>query len=109
MKKDNTYFPLSNCLFGSVKLTKNADLNRYTYTGYSIGFDSCSEFWFPDGSIGKNDIIFRADMNSSVHVDNKGKDILIPGEGPTQGLDDTTLRAEAKYLINFTQSGKRLY
>ena len=44
MKKDNTYFPLSNCLFGSVKLTKNADLNRYTYTGYSIGFDSCSEF-----------------------------------------------------------------
>ena len=35
-------------------------------------------------------------MNSSVHVDNKGKDILIPGEGPTQGLDVTTLRAEAK-------------
>ena len=46
-------------------------------------------------------------MGSSVHIDNKGKDILILGEGPTQGLDDTTLTAEAKYRINFTQSGKR--
>ena len=47
-------------------------------------------------------------MSSSVHVDNKGKDILILGEGPTQGLDDTTLTAEAKYPINSTQPGKRL-
>ena len=46
-------------------------------------------------------------MSSSVHVDNKGKDILILGEGPTQGFDDTTLTAEAKYPINFTQAGKR--
>ena len=36
-------------------------------------------------------------MSSSVHVDNKGKDSLILGEGPTQGLDDTKLIAEAKY------------
>ena len=43
---------------------------------------------------------------SSVHIDNNGKDILILGEGPTQGLDDTTLTTEAKYHINFTQSGK---
>ena len=47
-------------------------------------------------------------MNSSVHIDNKNKDILTLGEGPTQGLDDTTLTAEAKYPINLTQSGKRL-
>ena len=33
--------------------------------------------------------------------------ILILGEGPTQGLDDTTLTAEAKYPMNFTQPGKR--
>ena len=45
-------------------------------------------------------------MSSSVHVDNKGKDILILGWEPTLGLD-TTLIAEAKYPINFTQSGKR--
>ena len=36
------------------------------------------------------------------------KDILILAEGPTVGLDDTTLTAEAKYPINFTQSGKRI-
>ena len=65
------------------------------------------KFLFTDGSYGKNVIIFGADMSSSVHVDNKGKNILILGEGPTQGLDDTTLTAEAKYPINFTQSGKR--
>ena len=33
-------------------------------------------------------------MSSSVHVDNKKKDILILGEGPTQRLDDTTMTAE---------------
>ena len=41
-------------------------------------------------------------MTSSMHLDNKGKDILILSEGPTKGLDDTTLPAEAKYPINFT-------
>ena len=94
-------------MFGSVNLTKNSDLDKYKYSGYSTGFDSRSEFSFTDGGFGKNAIIFGADMNSSVHIDNKRKDILILGEGPTQGLDDTTLTAEAKYPINFTQSGKR--
>ena len=93
--------------FASVKLTKNVDVHKYKYSGYGIGFDSCSEFLITDGSYGKNVIIFRANMTSSVDVDNKGKGILILGEGPTQKLDDTTLTAEAKYLINLTQSGKR--
>ena len=39
-------------------------------------------------------------MSSSVHVDNKKKDILILGKGPTQGLEHT-LTAEKMYLINF--------
>ena len=55
----------------------------------------------------KNAIIFRADMNSSLHIDNKEKDILILGKGPTQGLDGTTFTAKPLYPINFTQSGKR--
>ena len=41
-------------------------------------------------------------MTQPVHVDNKGKGILVLGEGPTQGLGDTTLTAEEKYPINFT-------
>ena len=55
----------------------------------------------------KNVIIFGADMTSSVHIDNKEKDILILGKGQAQRLDNMTLIAEAKYPINFTQSGQR--
>ena len=41
-------------------------------------------------------------MSSSVHIDNKNKYILIVAEGQTQGLDDTTLTAGAKYPVSFT-------
>ena len=98
---------MNNCLFESVKLTTNADPGKYRHSCYGIGFDSLSEFSFTDRSMGKNVIIFGADMSSSVHIDNKNEDILILGEGPTQGLDDNTLTAEAKYPVNFTQSKKR--
>ena len=103
----DTGFTLGNCLFGSVKLHKNAGVDKYKYTGNQRGFDSRAQFSFTGGSYGNNVIIFGADMRSSVHVDNKGKDILILGEGPTQGLDNNTLTAEAKYPINFTKSEKR--
>ena len=36
-----------------------------------------------------------------MQIDYKNKDILILGEGPTQGLDNTALAAQAKYPINF--------
>ena len=101
----NTNFTLNNCLFGSVKLTKNADPDKYKYK--SIGFDSCLVFSFTGWSMGRNVLIFETNMSWSVNIDNKRKDILILGEGPTQGLDDTTLTAEEKYPINFAQSGKR--
>ena len=42
-------------------------------------------------------------MNSSMHIDNKRKDILILVDEPTQRLDNTTLTAEAIYSINFAQ------
>ena len=46
-------------------------------------------------------------MSSSVHVDNKKKDILILGKGPTQGLDGTKLTAGKIYSINFTENNKK--
>ena len=46
-------------------------------------------------------------MSSSVHINNKKKDVLILGKGPTQGLDNTTLTAEAQYLINFSKSNRK--
>ena len=39
------------------------------------------------GSMGKNVIVFGADMSSFVDIDNNGRRILILGEGPAQGLD----------------------
>ena len=43
-------------------------------------------------------------MGSSVHIINKGKDILFLAKGQKQGLDNTTLSAEAENSINFTRS-----
>ena len=57
--------------------------------------------------MGRNIIIFGADKSSSVHFDNKNKDILILGDGPAQGLDDTTLTAETRYPIKFAHTRKR--
>ena len=42
-------------------------------------------------------------MISSVHFDNKGKDVLILGKGSTQGSDETALTAEVKFSINFSR------
>ena len=97
----NRSFTLGICLFGSVMLPKTVVPDKDNYTSYSIGFHSRSEFitWCYHG---ENVIIFGADMSSYEHVDNKGKDILTLGERIMQGLNDTTLTAEAKCLINFT-------
>ena len=42
-----------------------------------------------------------------MHVDNKEKDVLILGDGPTQGFDDSSLTAETKYPINSTDSNRK--
>ena len=40
----NAEFTLKYCLFENVKITKNADPDKYSYTRYGIGFDSHSLF-----------------------------------------------------------------
>ena len=76
-------------------MTKNANIDKYGYSGYAIGFDRKSAFSFPDGvGFGQNVIIFGVDMSFSAHI-------LILGKGPTQGLEHT-LTAEKMYSINFT-------
>ena len=75
---------IKNCLFGAVTLTKNADIDKYRYSSYGIGFHRRGSFSFPGGGFGQNGVIFGADMSSSPYIDNKGKDILILGVGPTR-------------------------
>ena len=97
---------LKNCLFGAVNLTKNADVDKYGYSGYGIGFDRRSNFSFPSAEFGQNLLICGVDMNSSAHIDNKKKDILVLGKGPTQGLENN-LTAGKMYSINFTVTKKK--
>ena len=97
---------LKNCLFDAVTLTKNADIDKYGYSGYGIGFDRRSSFSFPGGGFGQNVLIFGVDMSSSAHIDNKKKDILVLWKGPTQGLEHT-LTAEKMYMINFAVTKKK--
>ena len=67
------YLKLENCLFGAVKLTKYADIDKYGYSGYGIGFDKHGSFLFPDTRLGRNVIIFGVDMSSSRKIDNRKK------------------------------------
>ena len=101
-----TNFTLDNCLFGSIKLTKNADPDKYKYSSYGIGFDSRSLFSFTDGSMGKNFINYALYISSSVQANNKNRNILILGKGQTKGLGNTSPATEAEYSINFTQSNR---
>ena len=97
---------LKNCLFGVVTLPKNADIDKYGYSGYGTGFDRRSSFSFPGGEFGQFWWILGVDMSFSAHIDNKKKDILVLGKGPTQGLEHT-LTAEKMYSINFTVTKKK--
>ena len=97
---------LKNCLFGAVTLTKNADTDKYGYSGYGIGFYRRGSFSFPGGGFGQDVLIFGIDMSFSAHIDNNKKDILVLGIGQTQGLEHT-LTAEKMYSINFTVTKKK--
>ena len=101
-------FALENSILGTVELTKNADFDKYKYSGYGIGFDAYGSFSLSDGTeFGKNVILFGAGMSSSMHIDNKNKDVLTFRKGPTDGLEDTTLTAEKEYSITFTEKHKK--
>lgn len=61
------------CLFWGVKLTKNANPDKCSYSGHGVGFD----------------------LRLLFLVSNKEKkDISVFGEGPTQVLDWTTIGTE---------------
>ena len=43
---------LKHCLVGVVTFTKSADIDKYGYSGYGIGFNRRSSFSFPGGGLG---------------------------------------------------------
>ena len=42
-------FSLKDCLFGTVKLTKNADKSKFTYNGRGLEFDGKGSWSFSNG------------------------------------------------------------
>ena len=54
-------------------MTKNADINKYKYSRYSVGFDRRGGFSYPGIGVDKNVIIFGVDMSWSTKIGNKKK------------------------------------
>ena len=67
---------LKNCLFGAVTLTKNADIEN-------MGILVMELYLIEEEVFGQNVLMFGVDMSSSAHIDNKKKNILVLGIGPT--------------------------
>ena len=104
----NIGITLHNCLFGAVKLTRNADIDKCKHSGYGIGFDSSGSFTHPSGGCGRNVIIFGADLSSSKHSNNKTRRILVIGRDFIQGITGTTIYAEKIYSTNFIVDIKKI-
>ena len=102
----SNYPTIENRLFGAIKLTKNADIDKYGYSGSGIGFHRHGSFSFPGTALGINVIIFGVDTSSSTKVYNGKNDILILEKGPTQGLEYTLIAGKI-YSINFTEDNKK--
>ena len=103
----SSYPTLENCLFGAVSFTKHVDIDQYKYSGHGIEFDRKGDFSFGNG-FGRNCIIFGAEMGSSIHANNKTKNILVLGKDFVQGLQNTKIYAEKLYSINFTKTNTKL-
>ena len=95
-------------MFGAVSLSKNSDIDQYKYSGYSIALDIKGGFPFGNRGFARNCIISRADMSSSLHANNKKKNILALGKDFVQGMNGTTtIYAEKLYSVNFTENNKK--
>ena len=101
--RDST-FTVQNALFGSMRITKNADTSKYEYKGYGICFDEGGTFSKGNITNGRNVLIF--DVHKT-HANNKENNIFVMGDGFVQGINDTTLYAEKIYSQNFTQPNKK--
>ena len=95
--------------YDPIKLPKNADPDKYSYSGYAVGFDVRSTFSLTDDSgFGKNVTIFGVDKSFSRYADNRKKDILILGKNLTNELDDTTVTAELNTRLILVNNNKKI-
>ena len=67
-------FPLKYWLPRVNKVTQNANLDKWSYSGYAIRLFSWSPLLISSFDFGKTVIILGADNNSSTHTDNRRTD-----------------------------------
>ena len=103
----DTTFTIQNALFGAMEITKNADTSKYKYKGYGICFDEGGSFSIGNVNNGRNVLIFGVDESYVIHSNNKVNNIYVMGDGIVQGINDTALYAEKRYIQNFTQPSKK--
>ena len=63
--------------------------------------------WSFGNDFARNVVIFSCDNSSSSHTDNRKNNFLVLGEGPTQGINDSTGSAEknlVKILVKQIQN-----
>ena len=89
-------FTLKNCLFRTFKLERNTIKSKFTYNGREIAFDGEGS-WSFGNDFARNFLIFGVNNSSSSHTDNRKSNFLVLGEGPTQGITDTTGAVEKNY------------
>ena len=85
-------------------MVKNANIEKKKYSGYGIGFVKGSAYLLPDGSFGRNVVIFGADLWTHLFM------LIIKektGKGPAEGLDEHSLTAEKMDSVNFTDHRKK--
>ena len=101
----NSGFTLKECLFGPVKLTKNADPDKYYHWGYGVGFDPCSSFSVPNFDWVRILLFLQYTIvHQFISIIRRNTFFLVLGKDPTEGLDDTTITAEAEFSINVLKS-----
>ena len=93
---------LKNCLFVYCLLFKTQILRSIV----ELDLIEDQSFSFPSSGFGQNVLIFGVDMSASAHIDNKKKNLLVLGKGPTQWVEHT-LTAEKMTSINFTATKKK--
>ena len=91
----NNFDPnLENCLFGSVKITKSSNINKYVYNVYGLAFYSKNVFKYSDGSFRNNAIIFGV---------NGSENVLVLGKGIVK-INNKTVNATKMYETNISRT-----
>ena len=82
-------FPLKDCLFGPLKLLRNAVKSKVIYNGRIIAFNGEGS-WSFDNEFARNAVIFGFDNSSSFYTNNQKNNFLVLAEGPINDINDNT-------------------